>query len=91
MAPASLHLINAALRGHYTPPKSGASVIEGDALVHLIKALPALTVEEHADPILVQIQKHHAGTSLTQQDQATLAFVDDCISGILDTGDVWRS
>ena len=87
MAPASLHLINAALRGHYTPPKSGASVIEGDALVHLIKALPALTVEEHADPILVQIQKHHAGTSLTQQDQATLAFVDDCISGILDTGD----
>jgi hypothetical protein len=71
MAPASLHSINAALRGHYTPPKSGASVIEGDALVHLIKALP---VEEHADPILVQIQKHHAGTSLTQQDQATLRF-----------------
>jgi hypothetical protein len=65
-------------------------MIEGEALAHLLKTLPALTAltaEEHVDPILVQLQKHHAGTSLTQHDHATLAFVDDCISGILDTGD----
>lgn len=83
----SLNSINAALRGHYTPPKPGASLIEGESLSQLLKALPALSVDEHVDPILIQLQKHHPGTSLTQQDHATLSFVDDCISGILNTGD----
>ncbi|XOV88091.1 MAG: DUF1631 family protein [Pseudomonadota bacterium] len=75
--------ITAALKGFYTPPKPGNAVVEGDALITLLQALPALSVNAHVDPILVQIPKHHPGVSLNAADHALVAFVDDCITQVL--------
>lgn len=75
--------IAAALRGFYTPPKPGGVVIEGDDLIELLQTLPSLSTEDHVDPILVQIQKHHRGASLDPKDHAIVAFVDDVITNVL--------
>lgn len=80
--------LNGALRGFYTPPKPGGSVVSGEDLIALLQTLPSLSVEEHVDPILVQIQKHHRGTSFAPADHALLAFVDDAISQILHQTDL---
>lgn len=78
----------AALKGFYTPPKPGPNVVEGEDLIAMLEALPSLTVEDHVDPILVQMQKHHGGTSFNPNDHALLAFVDDSVSQILSQTDL---
>ncbi|MEX0943766.1 MAG: DUF1631 family protein [Pseudomonadales bacterium] len=80
--------LNAALKGFYTPPKPGGSVVSGTDLIALLETLPALSVGEHVDPILVQMQKHHRGTSFLPEDHALLAFVDDSIGQILHQTDL---
>lgn len=75
--------ITAALRGFYTPPKPSGQIKQGEALIELLSALPSLSVDDHVDPILTQIQKHHRGTALQPEDYATLAFVDDAITQVL--------
>lgn len=75
--------IASALRGFYTPPKPGPSLVEGDDLIEMLRLLPSLSPEDHVDPILVQVQKHHRGTSFRPEDHALIAFVDDAITQIL--------
>ncbi|HKI73881.1 MAG TPA: DUF1631 family protein, partial [Pseudomonadales bacterium] len=80
--------IAAALKGFYTPPKPGAQLVEGDALIELLHKLPSLSTSNHVDPILVQVQRHHRGTSFNPADHATLAFVDDTITQVLSQTDL---
>ena len=53
--------ISAALKGFYTPPKPGNVIIEGEELISLLETLPSLSVNDHVDPILVQLARHHPG------------------------------
>lgn len=80
--------IAAALRGHYTPEDNEDGTIEPDALRDLLLRLPALSIEQHVDPIIAQIQKYHPGTKLKARDQALIAYVDDCITEILKQTDL---
>ncbi|MCB1692833.1 MAG: DUF1631 family protein, partial [Pseudomonadales bacterium] len=80
IAPSNLQ---AALRGFYTPPKPGPVVIGKGDLIGLLRTLPSLSTEDHVDPILVQIDKYHRGTSLSPDDHALIAFVDDAVTQIL--------
>ncbi|MBD3647400.1 MAG: hypothetical protein HUJ31_08120 [Pseudomonadales bacterium] len=75
--------ISVALRSHYTPPKPGGVTVEGEQLVELLRTLSSLSVDDHVDTILVQIQRHHPGTSLNRDDHAVLSFVDDSVTHIL--------
>ncbi|MDP4910503.1 MAG: DUF1631 domain-containing protein [Pseudomonadales bacterium] len=75
--------ITAALQGFYAPAKPTGPAIARPELIELLERLPALSAEEHVDPMLVQIEKHHRGTLLTQEDHALLAYVDDCVTQIL--------
>jgi len=75
--------INSALQGFYAPAKPKGLAITRPQLIELLERLPALSVEEHVDPMLVQIEKHHRGTLLSQEDHALLAYVDDCVTQIL--------
>lgn len=75
--------ISAALKGFYTPPRPGNTILEGEALLDMLKTLPSLSVEDHVDPVLVQAQRHHRGTSFNPADHATLAFIDDAITQVL--------
>ena len=75
--------IAAALKGFYTPPRPGNTILEGDALLSMLQTLSSLSVEDHVEPILVQAQRHHRGTSFNPVDHATLAFVDDAITQVL--------
>lgn len=73
-----------ALRHHYTPPSPGKGhLVEGQKLIELLQALPALTLNDHVDTIMVQLDKHHKGIELNPDDRALLCFVDDCITHIL--------
>lgn len=81
-------LIQTALRFHYTPPKAGDMLIEGEHLVGILKRLPSLSVEEHIDTIHQQLQKHFPGSSLKPEDYAAIAFIDDCFTKILNNTDV---
>ena len=75
--------IQAALKGFYTPPKPGNVVMSGDDLIALLTALPSLTADEHVDPVLVQIDKHHRGVSFQPIDHAVLSFIDDVLTQVL--------
>ena len=88
MSTPSLVVIQAVLRGHYTPPKPGDCLYEGKELISMLAQLPALSLDEHIDPILVQIQKHHSGTTLRGNDYAIIAYVDDCITQVLKQTDL---
>ncbi len=75
--------IAAALRGFYTPPKPGNAVVSGLDLVALLRTLPTLSRQDHVDPVLVQLRKHHPGASFRSEDDALLSFVDDATTQIL--------
>ncbi|MDZ7684544.1 MAG: DUF1631 family protein [Gammaproteobacteria bacterium] len=75
--------ITAALKGFYTPPKPSGRVLEGTALVEMLRTLPSLATEDHVDPIAVQVQKCHRGSSFQPADHAVIAFVDDAITQVL--------
>ena len=75
--------ISAALKGHYTPADNDGGTISPHALQELLLKLPALSTEEHVDPVLAQIQKYHPGTKLNANDHALIAYVDDCMTEIL--------
>ncbi|HIG40769.1 MAG: DUF1631 family protein [bacterium] len=88
MSEPTLQTLSGALRSHYTPPKPNADVWKEDALITMLRSLSSLSVEKNIDPILVQIQKYHPGTSLSENDYAILAYVDDCITQILTQTDL---
>ena len=75
--------IAAALKGFYTPPKPAGDIVQGSELQKMLSVLPSLSVNDHVDPILVQINRHHKSMSLNQADYATIAFVDDAVAQIL--------
>lgn len=75
--------IAAAFRNYYTPPGPGGKTVEDDALIEMLEILPSLSVEDHVDPILVQIQRHHRGTGLNPDDYALISFIDDSITHTL--------
>lgn len=81
-------LIQTALRYHYTPPKTGDMVIEGEHLIGILKRLPSLSVEEHIETIHQQLQKHFPGSTFKPEDYSLIAFIDDCFSRILKSTDV---
>ncbi len=80
--------IAAALRGFYTPPKPTGRLVDDEALIELLHTLPSLSVEDHVDPVHVQIQKHHRGVSFSADDHAVIAFVDDAATQILSQTDL---
>lgn len=81
--------IATAFRHHYTPPKpGGGNVVEGDKLIDLLETLPSLTVDDHVDTILVQLERHHAGIALNPDEHALLSFIDDSITHILHQTDL---
>lgn len=75
--------VASALRGFYTPPKPVGALIEREQLIELLGNLPSMSPDEHVDPILVQIERHHRGSSFNPADHAALAFVDDAVTQIL--------
>lgn len=76
--------IATAFRHHYTPPKPGdRTVVERNKLIALLETLPSLTVDDHVDTIMVQLERHHAGVALNPDDHALLSFIDDSITHIL--------
>lgn len=75
--------IASALQGFYAPSTPARGAMEKAKLIELLQALPALTIEEHVDPILVQIDKYHRGTPLSREDHALLAYIDDSVTQIL--------
>ena len=80
--------IASALQGFYAPSNPGSGALQSAQLIKLLEALPALTVEEHVDPILVQIEKYHRGTTLSREDHALLAYIDDSVTQILGQTDL---
>ncbi|MCB1645569.1 MAG: DUF1631 family protein [Pseudomonadales bacterium] len=80
--------IAAALKGFYTPKKAEREPVTVGQLVQLLTSLPALSIEDHVDPMLVQIQKYHRGTVLSQEHHALLSFIDDAVSSILGETDL---
>ncbi|MFT7044687.1 MAG: hypothetical protein ACI81O_002586 [Cyclobacteriaceae bacterium] len=80
--------IASALQGFYALSKPASGALESAQLIELLKALPALSIEEHVDPILTQIEKHHRGTALSRQDHALLAYIDDSVTQILGQTDL---
>lgn len=75
--------IVAALREFYTPPTSGTLAVNTDVLVDLLNTLPTVSVQDHVDPILVQMGRYHPGISFNPSDYATIAFVDDAMTQVL--------
>ena len=75
--------IAAALKGHYTPVEAKTGAIGPEALQELLLKLPALSTDQHIDPISTQIQKFHPGTLLNASDSALISYVDDGITEIL--------
>ncbi len=75
--------ISSALLGFYAPHKPTCEPLPRSALVELLEKLPALSTQEHVDPILVQFEKYHRNAILSQEDRATLAYVDDCVTEML--------
>jgi len=83
-----LERIQNALQAHYAPPKAGARLVKGQELIEMLDRLPALSIDEHIDPMLVQLQKHHPGVSLQPEDHTLLAFIDDAFREILSRTDL---
>lgn len=81
-------LIQTALRHHYTPPKKGDLVIEGEHLIGILKRLPSLSVAEHIDTIHQQLQRHFPGSTFKPEDYSLIAFIDDCFGKVLKSTDV---
>ncbi|MFT7685870.1 MAG: hypothetical protein ACI9FB_001215 [Candidatus Azotimanducaceae bacterium] len=84
----SIEVVDAVLRGHYTPPKAGSDICEQDALRDVLQNLPALSTDEHIDPILTLIEQYHPHLTILPKHYATIAFVDDCITKLLRQTDV---
>ncbi|MFT6039217.1 MAG: hypothetical protein ACI9TP_002011, partial [Candidatus Azotimanducaceae bacterium] len=80
--------IASALQGFYAPSKPASGALQSAQLIELLEALPALSTDEHVDPILTQIKKHHRGTALSRQDHALLAYIDDSVTQILGQTDL---
>jgi len=86
--PVQLERIHNALRAHYAPPKPGAHLVSREELIELLDRLPALSIEEPIDPMLVQLQKHHPGISMEPEDHTVLAFIDEAFREILSRTDL---
>ena len=77
-----------ALRGYYAPAVTGAVTIDREALLSLLQKLPSLSAQAHNDSIVAQLNQYHPGIGLAVEDQATIMFVDDCLSKILNQIDM---
>ena len=84
----SIQVIDAVLRGHYTPPKASGDVCKYDVLLDILQNLPALSTDENIDPILSLIKKHYPRLTMLPEHYATIAFVDDCMTKLLKQVDV---
>ena len=73
---------------HYTPPEPCGAVLDRDQLIQLLKKLPALTLEDHVDTIATQIKTHEPGASLSMEDTAIIAYVDEAITEVLKQTDL---
>ncbi len=90
LANVSTEQILGAFVHHYTPPDRAAkrNAVEGGALIETLRTLPALSTEDQVDTVHVQLQKHHPGLSLTNNDHALISFVDDAFTEILKRTDL---
>ena len=76
-------MVEKALIKNYSCPNTGLNVLKGEALHSMLRVLPSLSPAQHIDPILVQIQKHHPGTSLLPPDHAIISLIDECMTQLL--------
>ena len=75
--------IAAALKSHYTHKENERGTIQAEALQELLLKLPALSSDQHIEPISTQLQKFHPSTRLNPSDATLVSYVDDCITEIL--------
>ncbi|MBL4680686.1 MAG: DUF1631 family protein [Pseudomonadales bacterium] len=82
----SAEVIDAVLRGHYTPPKPPATFKASPK--NFLSDLTKLAKEDNVDPILVLLEKHYPDITLSATQHGILAFIDDSLSEILAKTDV---
>ncbi len=80
--------IVSAFANYYTSPESADAAIDQPHLVELLKQLPALSFQEHADTLANQLRDHFPGTTLNKENHCTISFIDDTFTRLLSQTDL---
>lgn len=81
-------LVSKAVMSCYAQDPERAPTIEREGLIELLTSLQPLTPSEELDHLTDRLKSRYPDQNLTAVDFSQLAFVDDCVTSILERADL---